>query len=281
MKTVAILLTCHNRKYKTLACLAALYENTLPEGYVLDVFLVDDGSTDGTSQAIRESYPLVNIISGDGNLFWNGGMRMAFDSAMAKEFNYYLWLNDDTILYQDTISRAITTVHSLPTNQCAIAVGTTQASRGGSVTYGGLVRVGKGLSYKSKLIEPSVKPIECEQMNGNCVLIPAEIVRVVGNLEKRFIHNLGDIDYGMRARAAGFKLLVMPGFAGTCDKNSPAGSHLDKRLTFRARMKSVSSGKAFPLVPWFVFTRRHAGPLWFLYWIKPYFDVVVATIKSK
>jgi GT2 family glycosyltransferase len=281
MKNIAVLVTCHNRKEKTIACINAIYKCKLPDGFAISVILVDDGSTDGTSQAVKVLLPPVVIINGDGNLFWNGGMRLAFVYAMSKKFDYYLWLNDDTLLYRDTISRAITTVHELPSNQVAVAVGTTQSSHGGHVTYGGLVRVGKGLSYKSILVEPSEKPIQCEQMNGNCVLIPDAIAKVVGNLDKHFVHNLGDIDYGMRVRAAGFKLLVIPGFAGTCEKNSPAGSHLDGRLTFRARMKSVLSVKAFPLVPWFVFTWRHAGPLWFLYWIKPYFDVVVATFKSK
>jgi GT2 family glycosyltransferase len=130
-------------------------------------------------------------------------------------------------------------------------------------------------------VEPTEVPIECEQMNGNFVLIPSTIAKVVGNLDKNFVHNLGDIDYGMRVRAAGFKLMVMPGFAGTCDRNCISGLYLDRSLTFRARMRSVLSVKAFPLIPWLIFTWRHAGPLWFLYWIKPYFDVMFATVRSK
>ena len=47
MKTIATLITCHNRKDKTLACLDALFSNHLPDRVLLDVFLVDDGSTDG------------------------------------------------------------------------------------------------------------------------------------------------------------------------------------------------------------------------------------------
>lgn len=281
MFRIATLMTCHNRKAKTLACLDALFANTLPDGYSLHVFLVDDGSTDGTTQSVHRRFPLINIIKGDGNLYWNGGMRVAFSSAMQKDFDYYLWLNDDTLLYPDCIRRAITTAHSWATDDCSVAVGTTQTYQGGASTYGGLVRIGTGLSYKSKLVEPTSKSIECQQMNGNCVLIPRAIAVRIGNLDKHYIHNLGDIDYGMRVRAAGFKLMVLPGFAGTCDKNSPAGSHLDKRLGFRARLKGVLSVKAFPLVPWFVFTWRHGGHLWFLYWLKPYIDVVFSSFRSK
>ena len=47
-KTIAVLLTCHNRKVKTISCLKSLYEATLPKGFSLEIFLVDDGSVDGT-----------------------------------------------------------------------------------------------------------------------------------------------------------------------------------------------------------------------------------------
>ncbi|MBP8793116.1 MAG: hypothetical protein KBE41_04435 [Lutibacter sp.] len=43
MKYIAVLLTCHNRKEKTLQCLEALYLNEIPAGYFLDVFLADVG----------------------------------------------------------------------------------------------------------------------------------------------------------------------------------------------------------------------------------------------
>ena len=45
MNKIAAILTCHNRKEKTLACLHSLFSIIS----TIDVFLVDDGSTDGTS----------------------------------------------------------------------------------------------------------------------------------------------------------------------------------------------------------------------------------------
>lgn len=278
---IATLITCHNRKAKTLACLEALFQNTLPDGHSLDVFLVDDGSTDGTEQAVRERYPKVNIIKGDGNLYWNGGMRVAFAAASEKDFDYYLWLNDDTLIYQDTISKLLSTAQSLDRQSVSIVVGTTHAYFGGSPTYGGLRRIGTGFSHKAELVVPQTVAIECEQMNGNCVLVPRQIAKHVGNLDKFFIHNLGDIDYGMRAIAAGYKLLVMPGYAGICSKNDASGTHLDKQLGLRQRLTKVFSKKSFPVIPWLIFTWRYGGPIWFLYWIKPYFDVVVATFRRK
>ena len=64
---IAVLITCHNRKEKTLQCLKALYKQEgLNSDYKMEVFLVDDASTDGTAVAVKDRYPLVNIIQGNG-----------------------------------------------------------------------------------------------------------------------------------------------------------------------------------------------------------------------
>ena len=84
MNRIAVLLTCHNRSEKTTACLHSLFQCYLPSDFVLDVFLVDDGSTDGTAELVTEKFPKVIIIHGDGNLFWNRGMHLAWSYASKK-----------------------------------------------------------------------------------------------------------------------------------------------------------------------------------------------------
>ena len=77
MRHVAVIMTVYNRIDKTIACLDAVFsqrENTCFPN--VDVYLTDDGSTDNTSQILQDRYseaPL-HILSGNGNLFWNGGM---------------------------------------------------------------------------------------------------------------------------------------------------------------------------------------------------------------
>ena len=106
---IAVLLTCHNRKKKTLQCLNALnIQEGLEVDYNIEVFLVDDGSFDGTAEAIVACFPNVHIIQGNGNLYWNQGMRLAWDTAAkTKDYDFYLWLNDDTILDKDAIINLI------------------------------------------------------------------------------------------------------------------------------------------------------------------------------
>ena len=106
MINIAVLITCHNRKHKTVKCLQKLYSQNNIENIKLKVFLVDDGSSDGTGQTVKKLFPDITIIKGSGNLFWGGGMFLAWETALKDniEYNYFLWINDDTFLFEDAIS---------------------------------------------------------------------------------------------------------------------------------------------------------------------------------
>ena len=58
MKRIAVLMTVHNRREKTLLCLERLFANRMPEGYSMAVYLTDDGCTDGTAEAVSAQYPM-------------------------------------------------------------------------------------------------------------------------------------------------------------------------------------------------------------------------------
>lgn len=280
---IAVLITVFNRKEKTLTCLGKLFQNSLPNGFLLDLFLVDDGSTDGTEQAVFERYPQVKIIKGDGNLFWNGGMRVAFSAAMEKGFDYYLWLNDDTLLYPTAIEALINTSRNLQAKQgkSVIVVGSTQDESDGRLTYGGVIRPRKWKTTSFTLIPPRDAPVECDTMNGNCVLVPCEIAQAVGNMEPKFAHAMGDLDYGLRARYAGFAVWVMAGFAGTCSNNAATGSFNDASLPVSVRLRKMMQPKGLPLSSWRVFTQRHSGFLWPMFWLLPYVKVLLNGLVKK
>lgn len=281
MKTIAVLITCHNRCSKTLACLEALFQNHLPEGYSLNVFVVDDGSKDGTGDAIRLRFPDVKLIDGNGSLYWNGGMRVAFTAAMRQGFDYYLWLNDDTTLYENTLFNLLDTATHVTNMQqgAAIIVGTTQAKQGGVSTYGGLTRVSRWRPLKFSIFPTSTTLGHCDTMNGNCVLIPSIVASTIGNLDKAFVHSMGDIDYGLRARRAGFSIIAMPGYAGTCTRNSTENTHADTSLRYSERWKKIISHKELPIKAWYVLTKRHAGLLWPIIFAWPYCKIFIKGLR--
>jgi GT2 family glycosyltransferase len=274
---IATIITCHNRRLTTLSCLEALFLCRLPEDLRLEVFLVDDGSTDGTSQSVIKRFPMVKIITGDSNLFWCRGMSLSWQMALTSMPDYVLWLNDDTILYSHAMTLLLKTAAQQrdETGKRGIVVGSTD-NDAGQLSYGGAIPISAFNRLKTRKVEPCDGPQSAVTMNGNCVLVHRDVYERIGILDKVFQHGMGDIDYGFRAHKAGVPIWVMPGFAGRCNNDHEfRGSFRDSELTLLERWRKITSPKGLPLVAWFVLCQRHAGPLWPLVWLLPYAKVLL------
>lgn len=248
---LAVLLTCFNRKATTLRCLEQLNKQNLTAS--MDVFLCDDGSTDGTSDAIKKLFPQVYIIKGSGNLFWNRGMLTAWRKACeTKDYDAYIWLNDDVYLYEGALQEMLE-CSSWCKNE-SIVCGAFCTDKG-EFSYGG----------KNKKDKPLIPNGELQQvywLNGNCVLVPKYVVAKIGLLDGMFQHHMGDFDYGLRAQEAGINVCSSRKYIGECAKNPIAIS--------RGRKSGVSMFKRFqrlysplgdnPFIN-FRYTLRHFGLL--------------------
>jgi GT2 family glycosyltransferase len=278
---IAAVLTCFNRREKTISALKKLRELDLPSGASLDIFLTDDGSTDGTAQAVKDSSLDVHLLHGNGFLFWGGGMRLAIAEAMKADFDVYLWLNDDTYLFQDAIIRLLETYESVrPEGTAAIIIGSICDPISGELTYGGSLLGSKLRPLKYKAIPPSHFPQRCDVANGNCVWVPRAIARAIGNISPIYTHKMGDFDYIFRARNAGFGVWIAPGCTGTCTANPVHGTWLDPKLPLRERWRRVTEKKGLPTREWKHFVKSYGGPLWFIIWFSPYCRTLFAGWKS-
>ncbi|WP_102796369.1 glycosyltransferase family 2 protein [Bowmanella denitrificans] len=269
MKTLAILICCFNRKAKTLACLASLQAQQLPVGLQLDIYLLDDGSTDGTSSAVQEQYPWVKLHQGSGNLYWNGAMRYVWQQASQQDYDAYLWLNDDVQLYPDALQRLWQAFVELPECPGAL-VGSMLEPDADKVSYGGRrsLRAWHPLGFGA-LLQPQAQSQQCDFINGNLCLIPRQAFAAIGLLDKAFTHALGDFDYGLRLKKAGLALYVAPGYFGRCASNSKLNSVFDASLPLSTRLTLLNHpGKFVPVDEWMLFVRRHGGAIWPLLWLK-------------
>jgi len=271
-KTIATIITCHNRKEKTLNCLTSLLNQDSISEVKLDIYLVDDGSSDGTGETVKEKFPQVNILKGDGTLYWNGGMRFAFFEAMKNDYDYYFWLNDDTYLTDNALKLLleISTNRKEKNNIDVIVTGTIRDIDTGQVNYGGRVQKSKLQPLKFILLDNKTEPQPCDTFNGNVVLIPREVTKEIGNISLEYSRqHSGDIDYGLRAKYAGFESWVASGIIGECQSNTYKGTIFDKSLSLTDRIKQMKSPKGVPPArEWMVFTKRHGGILWPYYWFR-------------
>lgn len=253
-RTVAVVMTCHNRREVTAACLRALQSQSAG-GVRVALFVTDDGSTDGTSEAIRALWPDATVLTGSGTLYWAAGMALAEQAAVRSKPDFLLWLNDDTTLKPGALRRLLTLSDDLPDS---IIVGATEDPDTGELTYGGRVRIDWHPQRFRRLPASSV-PQRADTFHGNAVLVPMSVRRRVGPIDGAFPHAYADDDYGLRATALGVPIIQAPGTVATCPENLGTKSEL---ATVRARWKQVQSPKGLPWRAQLRYLRRHGDWRW-------------------
>lgn len=276
-------LTSFNRAESTLQALACLEASAAAAGVRLRAVLTDDGSTDGTASRVAQRFGWVEVLHADGSLFWNRGMQRSMARAMdMTDVDALLWLNDDTLLLPDALSRlqACAADAGPGDGRPPIVVGATCDRQSGRLTYGGSVAASRWRPFSYRKVHSLTEAVPCETMNGNVVLIPAAAARAIGGLDPVFEHAMGDIDYGLRARRLGWRLLVAPGFVGTCSNNPLTGSFADPSLGWRRRWRAMLSRKGLPWRSWLHLTRRHGGWAWPLYFAWPYLRLAVQALRG-
>lgn len=229
---IAVLLTCFNRKEKTCNCLKSMFAdletynlNHSEDNISLEVFLVDDGCTDGTANAVSDQFSNqpIHIIQGTGSLFWTGGMRLAWSEAYKRHSNwdFYLLLNDDTELLPGAFEELIN-AHKYSIDQfgkAGIYSGITCASDDHTkCTYSGNVWVNK-TKGTSKRLGPSNSPQMCDMTNANILLVTKEVVDQVGRFSTAYQHGMADYDYSIRVRKHGLPVLITANTCGICDND--------------------------------------------------------------
>ena len=200
---VYILIPVHNRQTITLTCLETLQHHGDLERY--KVVVIDDGSTDGTAEAIQISFPKVIILKGDSHLWWTGAINLGMEYAYQRGADYFIWLNDDTLPRNETLAKLIQHCRVAPkriaTAQCYADDLLTQPTYGGQLKYPLSIQL---------LATPLGKQVACDCMSGNLVCLPRSVVDDLSYPPAdRLPHCRADIVYTLSAKRAGYDLQVL------------------------------------------------------------------------
>lgn len=259
------LLACYNRREKTLKCLRSFREQEgLTDGIEKKATLFDDGSSDGTAAAVMTEKLADEVITGDGNYFWCGAMRKLWSEYKGNDDDLVLLLNDDVVLDPSAVKTLLNTWEwALQQNSTEpIIVGAIQSNDRTVTTYGGMVKTSHFRPLALKMIGPSGAPARCDTFNCNCILISKKTMDYLNGFDKKFTHNMGDIDLGLRATGKKIPVWLTPGYVGCCDENEASR----KKKTLMERWKSIRSPKGFPISETLYFYKQHSPVLWPLFW---------------
>ena len=269
---IITLATCFNRREKTIRALSSLFSQSLTHDVKVSHFIVDDGSTDGTSDAISQLFPTVNLISGTGQLYWAGGMLYGFNNAIKSlDYDYLFVYNDDVVFYADALQTLLSTSlnHLEHGNYDAhLIAGSFLDSAFHHLTYGGIKKCSSWHPLRfSRVMPDPTCALLVDSINMNGCLISRAAIEKVGFLSSYFIHAGADFEYGLKLRKEGGLCILAPGFIGVCDLNKPINLGA---MSYIQRCSYLLGPKCQPIMQRLHYYRRHAGLFWPFFFILPY-----------
>ncbi len=221
-----------------LDCLRSI-ANTVT-GCSYEIFVVDNGSTDGSVGAVKEQFGTqVTLIENSENRGFAQANNQALKIAQGR---YIVLLNSDTVLQESAIS---TLIAFLENNPAAAAIGPRMIDSDGSLqnSYDNFPSLTTELLNKSLLraLFPekyagknsfASEPFEVDSIIGACMAIRRDAILQVGPLDEDYFFFLEETDWCFRLRAAGWKMYHHPAaeimhLQGQSKKRRPAQARIE------------------------------------------------------
>ena len=207
---VVVVILNTNRRDDTLACLASLALSPYP---AQEVLVVDNASTDGSLEAIGSAYPAVHTLPLSENRGYAGNNNTGIEWALEHGADWVLVLNEDTVLAPDCVARLV----EAGTNCARIGIvgptvyhfdepGVIQ-SAGGTFSQRWLpLHRGQNQPDSGQFTQAEA----VDWLSGCALLVNHALIEEVGVLDERFFIYWEEVDWCLRAREAGWRLLHAP-----------------------------------------------------------------------
>ncbi len=209
---ITIVVLNWNRRDDTLGCLESLAQADLGGASVL---LVDNGSRDGSVEAVREHFPAARVVGLPENRGFAGGNNAGIRAALGAGAQGVLLLNNDTRVSPDFLVPLLWAFDAYP-GAAAVCSAIHRLDRPEMLDIA-YARVRFGQRDAVQLCGVNALPghgfesrCEVEVAIGCSVLMAAEALRTVGLFDERYFAYHEDVDWSLRARRAGYQLVYEP-----------------------------------------------------------------------
>lgn len=217
---IEVVTPVHNRKELTLDCLRSLEMVDL-SGIDMHTVVVDDGSTDGTAESLHTEFPHVEVVPGDGSLWYTGGMNVGLTAALRHQPDFVLAINNDSEFDTEFLQYLLETARSHPRSVVgAVLVDWGDRRRVFQVAPKWRLFWGGLRHWVKQTVDTLPKStFRVELIVGNCVLFPTAAIREVGLMDAKRFPQYGDAEYTPRMRKRGWTLLIDPRALVFCKPN--------------------------------------------------------------
>ena len=219
--SVAIVTPVHNRRDITFQCLRSL-SRIKSDSLHVHVIVVDDGSTDGTSEAISRGFPDVEIIRAGGDLWFTEGTNVGVRRALESDPKYVVMMNDDQVFDDNFLEYLVETAEANPRSIVGPLLllwdqphKTFQIAPVWNTWLGGWQHW-----HQQTVWSVPDAAFNVDLIVGNCVLVPSEAIKECGLMNSKRYPNFGDAEYTPRLKRAGWRLLIDPRSRVFCQPNT-------------------------------------------------------------
>lgn len=237
-----------NRRDLTLQCLRSL-SRIDRTGIDVHAIVVDDASTDGTAEKVREHFPEVQIVSTEGNLWYTAGTNRGIAAALLHGPDYVLCCNDDSIFEEKCVRNMVECAEKYSHSVIGAVLLDWDAPHKVRQVAPKWQLWGGGYRHwrKQTIWTIPQKPWKVELIVGNCVLYPAAAIKEVGMMDEKRLIQYGDAEYTPRMRRKKWQLLIEPRARVFCEPNVPPPSLRQMSLRKGAKAVFTHSGQQHSL----------------------------------
>lgn len=242
--TLSVIIPTYNAGELLLACLQSIYDNPPSEPY--EIIVVDDASTDRTSETVSARFPGVRLLRNEINRHYANSNNRAFREAQGQ---YLYLLNNDTIVLPQALDRMLSFLRAHPK---AGAVGSRLLNEDGTIQWSvkSLPNPGSALFGARSVItrmfpnnplsrkhllhldRDTTEPFIAGYVSSASIMIPRNVVDDVGDLDTRLSYHV-DADYCKRLDNAGYKCYYLP-TATVIHLNHKGGTMVSRKRRFRS-----------------------------------------------